>query len=218
MEWGEVIYFKNRKDAGEKLGTHLRPLYKELKPLVIGVPRGGFEVAWYISRKLHADLSMVISKKLPMPGNPELGFGAVSEGGLVYVADMGIRLLDQLQIDRVIKSQTEEIIRRVKQFRTTQLPDMNGRVVIIADDGIATGVTLVPVIRLCRERGASKIIIAAPVSGRSYDEHLEEADRIEILVQPPMFYAVGQVYKEFSDFTDSQVQMLAMRAGLLNQT
>jgi predicted phosphoribosyltransferase len=91
---------------------------------------------------------------------------------------------------------------------------MNDRVVILVDDGIATGVTLVPVLELCRKKNAVKVVIAAPVSGISYDEHLAEADTFEVLVQPASFYAVGQVYEEFGDFPDQQlVELLSISKG-----
>jgi predicted phosphoribosyltransferase len=85
---------------------------------------------------------------------------------------------------------------------------MKDRTVIITDDGIAMGVTLVPVIRLCRRKRAGRIIVAAPVSGSNYDIHLKEADAIEVLLQPDNFYGVGQVYEQFGDFTDEEVLAL----------
>ena len=90
---------------------------------------------------------------------------------------------------------------------------MAGRTVIIVDDGIATGVTLVPVVQLCRKKNAASIIIAVPVSGTSYNEHLNEADAIEVLIQPASFFAVGQVYEEFGDFNDAEIVALLSESG-----
>ncbi len=202
-------HFKDRRDAGEELGIYLESKYKDQNPLVIGIPRGGIETAWYVARKLKAQLSLIVSKKLPFPGNKELGFGAIAEEGFVYVSKLGKELLPEEVINEIIEEQSEEIHRRVEKYRHGKpLPEMKGRIVIVVDDGIATGVTLVPVIRLCRKKGAARVIIAVPVSGTRYDENLKEADALEILIQPAAFYAVGQVYDHFGDFTDKQVEEL----------
>ena len=204
--------FKNRKDAGIKLGAFLESKYKQFDPLIIGIPRGGVEVAYYVAQKLHAELSVIVSKKLPFPGQPEYGFGAVSEEGSIYVSARRRESLSATTVDRIIKEQQKEVEVRVLKYREGKaLPDMKDRMVILVDDGIATGVTLVPVVELCRKKEAAKVIIAAPVSGVNFDEHLEEADAIEVLIQPSAFYAVGQVYDEFGDFDDQQlIELLAL--------
>lgn len=204
--------FINRRDAGIKLGAFLEARYKASHPLIIGIPRGGVEVAYYVAQKLHAELSVIVSKKLPYPGQPEYGFGAVSEEGCIYVSEERSNGLSANTIATLIEEQEKEVRSRVMKYRSGQaLPNMKNRIVIVVDDGIATGVTLVPVIELCRKKGVEKVIIAAPVSGLKYDKHLEEADAIEVLVQPHSFYAVGQVYEEFGDFQDQQlVELLAM--------
>lgn len=207
------LYFKNRKHAGELLGAFLEPKYKHLNPLVIGIPRGGVEVAFYVANRLKAELSIIISKKLPFPGHKELGFGAVAEEHSVYISPMGMERLSPQVINQIIEEQVQEIKRRIELYRAGKpLPDIHDRTVLIIDDGIATGVTLVPVLKLCRKKKASKVIIAAPVSGSRYDKNLNEADAIEILEQPEQFYAVGQVYETFGDFSDSQL------LNLLNQS
>lgn len=201
--------FKNRKDAGEQLGNFLKPKYKHLNPLIIGIPRGGIAVGYYVARILEAELSFIVSKKLPLPGREETGFGAVSENSEIYVSAFGRQMLDQEVIEDIIEKQLIEVQRRVDIYRgSNPLPEMKDRTVIITDDGIAMGVTLVPVIRLCRRKRAGRIIIASPVSGSNYDIHLKEADVIEVLVQPDNFYGVGQVYDQFEDFTDEKVLAL----------
>lgn len=207
------LYFKNRQDAGEQLGLFLEPKYKDKNPLVIGIPRGGVEVAYYVAQRLHAELSLIITKKLPFPSQKELGFGAVAEEHIVYVSPMGKERLTPEVINQIIEDQVQEINRRIEVYRQGKpLPDMKGRTVILVDDGIATGVTLVPVVMLCRKKEAGKIIIAAPVSGTRYDKHLDEADAIEVLVQPHSFYAVGQVYERFGDMTDKEMQEILSKA------
>jgi len=205
----ENIVFEDREHAGELLANFLAPKYIQADPLILGIPRGGVQVAWYVAKRLKAKLALVIAKKLGFPGRSELGFGAIAEDGSVYISVQGRNMLTETAINQVIAEQAAEIKRRIDLYRDGKpLPEMDGRTVIIVDDGIATGVTLVPVIRLCRKKNASRIIIAAPVSGISYDPHLQEADQIEVLVQPKDFYAVGQVYQKFGDFSDEELLAL----------
>ena len=198
--------FKNRKDAGQQLGEYLKAKYKAQNPLIIGIPRGGVEVGYYVAKALEAEFSLIVSRKLPFPGNPELGFGAVTEQSEFYVASFGWDMLDNGTVEDIINEQRAEVKRRVNLYRGgLPLSEMKDRTVILVDDGIAMGVTLVPVVELCRKKGASKIIIAVPVSGRNYDTHLNQADAIEVLSQPEDFHGVGQAYKQFEEFTDEQV-------------
>jgi len=210
---GHRFYFKDRAHAGKELAAVLEPKYKDSNPLVLGVPRGGVEVAYYVARQLNAELSLVISKKLPFPGQEEYGFGAVSEDYSVYISPHGEQSLAPKAVNLIIEGQIDEIKRRIEKYRHGKpLPDMKGRTVIIVDDGIATGVTLVPVIKLCRKKEAGKIVIAAPVSGTTFNAHLHEADDIVVVIQPEPFYAVGQVYETFGDFDDDQLLDLLKKA------
>lgn len=203
---GRQWRFKDRADAGSQLGEYLKPKYKALNPLVMGVPRGGVAVGYYVAAAMEAEFSVIVSKKLPFPGNRELGFGAVAEEFQVYVSGLGKDMLNEAIIADIIKEQFAEVERRVRLYRRgLPLPDMKGRTVILVDDGIAMGVTLVPLIELCRMKGASRIILAVPVSGQDYDVHLLRADILEVLYQPHHFQGVGQVYHCFGDFTDEEV-------------
>jgi len=209
----ENTIFKDRKDAGKKLGLFLEPNYKNQEPLIIGIPRGGVEVAYYVAKHLNAELSIVVSKKLPLPTQKEYGIGAIAEEDSVYIAPSGKELVSQQVIDQIIEEQKREVNRRVEKYRHGDaLPDMKGRIVILVDDGIATGVTLVPVVELCKKRNAAQIVIAAPVAGSTFDENLNKADKIEIMIRPKTFYAVGQVYEEFGDFNDHELLELLARA------
>lgn len=205
--------FENREQAGMLLGKYLSQKYARPDILVIGIPRGGVETAYYVSKALNAELSLIVSKKLPFPGHPEYGFGAITEDDVVYLNDTSSKLLSQKIIDGIIRQQQTEIKRRVKLYRNNEpLADIRNRTVILVDDGIATGVTLVPVVRLCRKKDAGEIIVAAPVSGNKYDQHLAEADAVEVLTQPEGFHAVGQVYMDFSEFGDEQLLDLLKKA------
>jgi len=204
----ERLIFKDRAEAGAQLAERLIS-YESAHPLVFGVARGGVEVAYYVARRLHAELYPIMAKKLPYPGNPEYGFGAVAEDGTRYV-DLGrAEALSPSSIDAIVARQLAEIEERIHKYRQNKpLPPMEGRTVILVDDGIATGVTLVPLLELCRKRGASNVVIAAPVSGMHFDLRLKEADDIVILEQPRNFYAVGQAYRHFGDFSDNELVKL----------
>lgn len=196
------------------LGKYLSQKYQLPRTLVIGIPRGGVETAYYVAKALNAELSLIISKKLPFPGHPEYGFGAITEDHTVYLNDTSSKLIPGDIIEQIVSDQQQEIERRVKLYRSGKpLPDLQNKTVILVDDGIATGVTLVPVVRLCRKKNAAEVIVAAPVSGNSYDPHLAEADAVEVLIQPEHFHAVGQVYHDFGEFNDEQLLDILKKAA-----
>lgn len=201
--------FSDRKEAGIELGKLLEGNYKGKNALVIGIPRGGVEVAYEVARILQAELSVVITKKLPHPDQPELAIGAAAEDGSVYLSALG-KAQHQSVIEEIINEQRREIESRIRRFRHgSDLPVMEGRIVILVDDGIATGATLVPAIKLCRNRNAAKIVVAAPVSGQSLIREISQlADEIVVVTQPEDFYAVGQVYDDFHGLSDEEVMSL----------
>lgn len=201
--------FADRHHAGMELGKLLEVEYKDRHAIVLGIPRGGVEVAYYVAEKLNGDLSVLISKKLPFPGHEELAFGAVSEEGYVYLSMLS-KHLDKRTIDTIIEAQLREIEERVRKYRHDKpLPVMLNRLVILVDDGIATGATLVPALQLCKDKGAAKIVVASPISGDSYASEIATlADEIKIVEQPDNFFAVGQAYENFPGLTDEQVNNL----------
>lgn len=204
--------YLDRHDAGQQLAKRLEQDYKNKNALVLGIPRGGVVIAFEISRLLNAELSVVVTKKLPHPLEEELAIGAIAEDGSIYLTSMASDLKDE-QIKKIIRTQETEIESRVERFRGGKpIPVMANRIVIIADDGIATGATIVPAIELCRRRRAGSIIVASPVSGKKYLAEIDNlADNVVIGMQPPFFSAVGEVYKDFHDMTDEEV------TGLLDE-
>lgn len=198
--------FADRTEAGIELAKVLESKYRDRNVLVLGIPRGGIVIAYEIAKRLHGDLSVVITKKLPHPLHEELAIGAAAEDKSYYLTTLS-RNISKATIKNIIKDQEKEIESRVKRFRKGQpLPEMKNRIVIIADDGIATGSTLVPAIKLCRNKEAAKVIVAAPVSGKSYVSEIDElADEVIIFEQPELFYAVGQVYEDFRAVSDEEV-------------
>jgi len=201
--------YTDRHDAGIEVGKLLAKKYRDKNALVLGIPRGGVVVAYEIAKILRAELSAVITKKLPHPLQPELAIGATAEDGSVYLTSLANEL-SQETIKRIIATQRTEIQSRIQRFREGEpLPQVKDRVVILADDGIATGSTVVPAIKLCRNQKAARVVVAAPVSGTHYVTDIGElADEIVIAQQPQMFFAVGQAYEDFHHVSDAEVIIL----------
>lgn len=197
--------FKNRQDAAEKLALSLEK-YRNTDALVVGIPRGGVETAYYVAKYLNADMTVVVTRKLGYPFNPEAAFGAVAEDGSVYMSPIAVHNLTQEEIDKILEKQKKEIRRRVNKLRKGEpLPDMNGRTVIITDDGIATGATLFATIMLCKKMNPSKIIVAAPIAGERMEKTLlEQVDEVVILEKPYFYSAVSQGYETFDNLTDEE--------------
>ena len=198
--------FRDRKDAGERLGAALSK-YKEENPLVLAIPRGGVEVGYEVARALKADFDLLICRKLPYPDNPESGFGAIAEDGTLFINEAAAAYLSEGTIIRIIEEQKEEIKRRVEKLRGgREITPVEGRTVILVDDGIAMGSTMTAALRMCRKRNAAKVVVAAPVAGaRSVAYFSQIADDLVILESPPNFYAVAQVYENWYDVSDEEV-------------
>ncbi|HEC80428.1 MAG TPA: phosphoribosyltransferase [Firmicutes bacterium] len=198
--------FEDRTDAGEKLARALEK-YKNEGVLVLAIPRGGVEVGYQVAKYLNADLSIVVTRKLPLPHNPEAGFGAIAENGSAFIFEDAKRWLSEDQVEKVIEEQKREVVRRVKALRGGRpLPVIKGRTVILVDDGIAMGSTMIASIILCKSKGAGKIIVASPVSSEEVANQIGRmVDEIVVLTKPPYFRAVAQVYRYWYDVPDKEV-------------
>jgi putative phosphoribosyl transferase len=195
--------FKDRQDAAQQLAARLKK-YKGQNTLVLGIPRGGVEVGYYIAKELEAELSVVISKKIPHPLHPEFAIGAICEEGTVYINDEW--KVSEKWLATTGQQLKQEIQRRVQLYRGgNPLPYMKDRVVILVDDGIATGATLASAMLLCVKHEASRIVVAVPVSGGNFVEEIYTADELVILHQPGSFLGVGSTYDDFSQLTDEEV-------------
>ena len=204
--------FIDRKDAGEKLARALEG-YRDKNALVLGIPRGGVETAYYVAKYLNAELSLVVTRKLGYPQNPEAAFGALAEDGSVYISELAAQTLTTEEMNEVIEQQKLEIRRRIEKLRRGKpLPAMKDRIVIITDDGIATGATVFATIDLCRKMNAGKIVVAAPISGRSAEAVLRrKADDVVILETPLLYEAVSQGYRYFDNLSDEEAVALMDR-------
>jgi len=198
--------FANREDAGNKLGKTLKK-FKPEKPLILGIPRGGIEVGYYAALQLNSDFDAIIVRKLGYPQQPEAAFGALAEDGSLYLDPWSDKYLNKEIIENVITKEKREIERRIKKYRGGKdLPSLNDRVVILVDDGIATGATVFAAIAMCRKQAPRQLVVAAPVSGVSRLSKLEEeVDEVIIPQKKEQFYAVSQEYREFSNLSDQEV-------------
>lgn len=197
--------FADRKDAGEKLGRALEK-YRNMNVLILGIPRGGAETAYYVARHLNAELALVITRKLGYPFNPEAAFGAIAEDGSVYISETAKQSLTDEEMNEVLWRQKQEINRRIQKLRRGKpLPEMKGRTIIIADDGIATGATLFATIELCKNQKAQKIVVASPIAGKRMEGILRNmVDEVVILETPTLYSAVSQGYENFYNLTDEE--------------
>lgn len=201
-----VEKFKDRKDAAKKLTLGLRE-YKGRNTLVLAIPRGGVEIGYEIAKYLSADFSIIITRKLPFPNNPEAGFGAIAEDGSSFIFDDVSYSLDASIINKIKNEQEQEIIRRKLILRKNKpLPRIRGRTVILTDDGIAMGSTMIASIKMVKKNNPEKIIVAVPVAGPHVANTIKKmVAKTVILTTPSDFRAVAQVYEHWHDVSDSEV-------------
>src|SRR5665647_835033 len=197
--------FRDRKDAALQLAKALEK-YRDKNAVVLGIPRGGAETAFYVAIHLNAELSMLVSRKLGHPDNPEYAFGAIAEDGSIYLSPFAEQEVSHETIKEVVEEQKKEIERRIKILRKgIPLPELKNRTVILVDDGIATGATIFAAIEMCKKRNAGKIVVAAPVSGFEMEEKLaKKVDEVIILKKPDDFFAVSQAYETFYNLSDDE--------------
>jgi len=207
--------FADRQEAGRKLALELKSLAGR-GPVVLGIPRGGVIVAAELAARLGGELDVVLSRKLRTPGYPELAMGAVAEGGQVFLNQDVIQSLrvDEEALEREKAVQLQEIARRSSVMRRVaeKIP-LQGRTVIITDDGVATGATALVSLREARREQAKKIIIAFPVGPRDTMERLAQgADEVVCLQAPPFFRSVGQFYANFDEVGEDEVIRILKQA------
>lgn len=210
--------FRNRQDAALQLAARLEK-YRDKPVIVLGIPRGGIETGYYIAQHLNARLSVIIVRKLGFPRNPEFAFGAIAEDGTTCYLKAYKRNISQESIDKVEDEQLQEIRRRVLVFRKgNPLPDLRDQTVIIADDGIATGSTVIAAIRMCRKMGPANIIVAAPVAAADKEAEIQnEGAETVILKIMPVLYSVSEYFEDFHNFTDSEALHFLEEGGKKGQ-
>lgn len=204
--------FYDRKDAALQLAKALEK-YKDKEVVVLGIPRGGAVTGYYVAVHLNAGFSLVISRKLGHPANPEYAFGAVAEDGTIHLNKHAMQEVSQEEIDTAVAKQKKEIERRIMILRKGEpLPVIKNKIVLIVDDGIATGATIFAAIKMCRKKEAAKIVVAAPVSGWEIIEELKkDADEVVIPETPLFYHAVSQAYESFETVTDDEAMELLQK-------
>ncbi len=201
--------FLNRNDAGKKLAKALYG-YKTKNSIVLAIPRGGVAVGYEVASALDCEFSVIIARKLGFLRNPEAAFGAVAEDGSLVLQPSSTKKYSKMEFETVLKIEEKEILRRKKVYRRNkELPDLTNRVVILVDDGIATGSTLMAAIEMCQKQKPKKLVVAAPVSWDGMKRKLSKiVDDVIILETPIDFRAVSQVYEVFDQVSDKEVYKL----------
>jgi putative phosphoribosyl transferase len=213
----EQILFQDRTDAGIKLAKQLQPYANRKDVIVLGIPRGGIPVAFEVAKALNAPLDIFVSRKLGVPGQEELAFGAVASGG-VRVLDHeiveGAGISDQ-QIEKITEKAKKELQRREKLYRGERASlKLEGHTVILVDDGIATGSSMRAAILALRQLKPERIVIAVPVAPLTTCNRLKlEVDELVCVSTPKYFYAIGQFYSDFLQVGDREVTELLQRAS-----
>jgi putative phosphoribosyl transferase len=205
------MMFTDRRQAGRMLGKELER-FRALDPVVLGLPRGGVPVAAEVARALQAPLDVIVVRKLGVPQHPEFAMGAIGEGDVCYVdwdvvSELG---LSGRELALTVEREKAELARRVRRVRAGQPQlELTGRTVILVDDGIATGSTVTAAIRVARDLGAVRVVVATPVAPEDTVRSLRRiADEVVVIESPQPFYAVGQAYLAFGQTGDDEVQQI----------
>jgi putative phosphoribosyl transferase len=204
--------FQDRTEAGRRLAEKLDKYVGRSDVIVLGLPRGGVPVAYEVAKQLRAPLDVFIVRKLGVPGFEELAAGAIASGGVRVLNEDVVRTLPHAQevIESITAKEIAELERREHEYRDGHpAPALADRIVILVDDGLATGATMRAAVKALRQRRAAKIVVAVPVGPPDTCREIEEeADEIICLSTPQFFQAVGQYYEDFSQTSDEDVREL----------
>jgi putative phosphoribosyl transferase len=207
--------FRNRTEGGRALAEILRREPWE-DPVVLALPRGGVAVAWEVARALDAPLDVIVSRKLGVPEEPEVGMGAVAEGGGLWIDREIVRAagVDEATLAEVVARETAEVERGMRRWRGGRpLPPVAGRTVLLVDDGVARGGTARAALRSLRPLRPRRLVLAAPViAAETAPAIVGEADEVLCVIAPSPFVAVGLWYADFGSTTDAEVAELLARA------
>jgi len=204
--------FQDRTDAGRTLAKKLSHYADRKDIVVLGMPRGGVPVAFEVAQLLRVPLDVFIVRKLGVPGQEELAMGAIASGGIRILNDVVIRSkrISETVIDAVTERERIELDRRELAYRGHRTaPIVREKTVILVDDGIATGSTMLAAVAALKQQQPRRIVVAAPAAPvESCDELQQAVDELIVIVRPDPFYSVGQSYEIFGQISDEEVQKL----------
>jgi putative phosphoribosyl transferase len=211
-----MVIFTDRAEAGRMLAERLQAYAQRKDVTVLGIPRGGVPVAFEIAEALGVQLDVFVARKLGVPGQEELAFGAVASGG-VRVLDaeiIGVVGISQADIEELTARERRELERRERLYRGARAPlDIGDRTAILVDDGIATGSSIRAAIAALRQLQPARLVVAAPVAPLATCARLrQEADDLVCMDTPKSFRAIGEFYEDFSQVTDQEVTELLRRS------
>ena len=209
--------FRDRSEAGRRLAAALRRYEGHPNVLVLALPRGGVPVGYEVAQALHAPLDVMLVRKLGVPGHEELAMGAIGSGGVRVISDDVVRAfgISERAIATAAANEQHELERGERAYRGSRPPlDIKDRIVILVDDGLATGSTMRAAVAALRAHVPERVVVAVPVAAAETCEALrEEVDEIVCASTPDPFLAVGHAYQNFSQVSDSEVRELLHRSA-----
>lgn len=213
-----MIAFESRAEAGRQLAEALQEYGGRPDVLILALPRGGVPVAYEVAQRLGNELDVLIVRKLGCPHQEELAMGAIASGGIRVLND-AFEIPPEV-LEEVTQAETLELERRESAYRGTRpLPEISGRTVILADDGLATGATMRAAVAAVRKQSPKRILVAVPVAPRETVRELQRiTDGVVCLMIPRVFVGVGQFYRDFAQTSDDVVRELLQRAWSTHET
>jgi len=213
--------FRDRQEAGEALAREFLHASRLPDPIILALPRGGVPVGWEIARALAAPLDVLLVRKLGVPGQPELAMGAIASGGVRVMSPEVLAVVQpsDREVERVVAEETLELDRRERIYRGDRpRPEVRGRNVILVDDGVATGSSMLAAIRALRALEPAAIVVAVPVAPPDTWHRLkEEADALVCLLTPEPFHAISLWYESFPQLSDTDVRAILDRQSVDRQ-
>lgn len=210
------MIFKNRDEAGWKLAEQLRAYTGREDVIVLGIPRGGIEIAFPVAQALGVPMDIFLSRKLGVPGQEELAFGAVASDGTRYLNERIVKVagIEEAEIERITATTLRTLREREARYRAGRGPlDVAGKTVILVDDGIATGASMEAAVRMLKKMQPGRVVVAFPVAPQGICPRLRrQVDEVVCLQEEPDFFAVGQFYRDFSQVSDEEVIELMKRS------
>jgi predicted phosphoribosyltransferase len=209
--------FRDRTEAGRILARELAGYAGRDGVVVLALPRGGVPVGYELAKALGAPLDVFVVRKIGVPGHEELAMGAIATGGVLVLDESLIRRLglSERQVARVVAAEQRELERREAAYRgDREPPDVEGKTVILVDDGLATGSTMRAAALAARRHNPERVVVAVPVAAAETCDHFRDAvDDVVCVLTPAPFFAVGLWYEDFSQTTDEEVRELLARAA-----